>query len=325
MQKTNVWGNVLVLVITILIFIIALEVTLRLTSSDVSENLEKYIETKDARNYENRPDFSYEINGISYNINSDGLRDIAHSKIKQSKTRVALLGDSVAFGTNVDVKNSFASLLENNDREIINFAVSGYDLSSEVEALKIKVVEYNPDIVLLAFVMNDIEPSDIFFKTEEEKTCILPVLKINVDCKTKDAIRSIKTIQFFYNGFQNLFYSGVQDYYTLSWGNEELYQNNIINPLNDFKEICDSSDFECGVIIFPLLRYDEEYPWINQHGKLINDLESLNLKYLSLLEPFQVFSAEELGGTSADILHPNELGHLVASEEIATFLNDFSN
>lgn len=159
--------------------------------------------------------------------------DKDYSKAKtENSLRIAVLGDSVAFGLGVDFNNTFGYVLEkqlsndfNKNVEVINFGVPGYDSSAEIEQLKIKALEYNPDVVILSFIMNDIEPSDIVFKlNKSQKICILPVFKLKVSCKVKDALQDTRTISFLYSKLKIVFSFFSDNYYTLAWGDDELYQ-----------------------------------------------------------------------------------------------------
>ena len=104
-------------------------------------------------------------NWVTISINSQGRRDKEVSPAKPAGTyRIAILGDSVAFGARVEAKDDFATQLEWNLNarsislryEVLNFGVPGYGTWQELSALKEKVLAYDPDLVLLAFVMNDI-------------------------------------------------------------------------------------------------------------------------------------------------------------------------
>ena len=123
----------------------------------------------------------YGKEGDSYvRINSDGLRDREHAKIKPANTvRIAVLGDSYAEGLQVPFENTFCALLERRlhdcaalggkDVEVINFGVSGYGTAQELITLRHNVWQYSPDIVLLAFTTNNdvTDNSRVLKKTNE--------------------------------------------------------------------------------------------------------------------------------------------------------------
>lgn len=94
-------------------------------------------------------------------INSAGFRDREHSVIKPAHTlRIAVLGDSMTEARQVDVSQTFWSILEQSllrcsglggrAPEVLNFGVSGYGTAQEYLLME-RVWRFQPDIVLLAF------------------------------------------------------------------------------------------------------------------------------------------------------------------------------
>jgi lysophospholipase L1-like esterase len=104
-------------------------------------------------------------NWATISINSEGRRDKQVPLKKPAGTyRIAILGDSVAFGARVEAKDDFATQVEwtLNARsqslryEVLNFGVPGYGTWQELSVLQERALAYEPDLVVLAFVMNDI-------------------------------------------------------------------------------------------------------------------------------------------------------------------------
>ncbi|MFM2092944.1 MAG: hypothetical protein RIS70_68 [Planctomycetota bacterium] len=101
-------------------------------------------------------------------ITSDGRRDRERSKEKPEGTyRIAVLGDSYAEALQVDQSQAFWAVLErelafcpefqSRNVEVINFGVSGFGTAQELEMLRHYAWDYEPDLILLAFVTgNDI-------------------------------------------------------------------------------------------------------------------------------------------------------------------------
>ena len=99
--------------------------------------------------------------------NSLGFRDYEHAVDAPEVYRILVLGDSVASGHHIKrYQDAFPFQLEKllNDRghvvEVINFGVSGYNTQQEVEILKDRGLQFSPDLVLLAYCLNDRERSD---------------------------------------------------------------------------------------------------------------------------------------------------------------------
>lgn len=111
--------------------------------------------------YELRPNSSYD--GVE--INSAGFRDREYPKHKPPGVfRIAAIGDSVTFGLWVPQRASFPRQLEVllNDGaalgvrvEVLDFGVTGYNITQSVERLRTLALDYEPDLVLYGYVLND--------------------------------------------------------------------------------------------------------------------------------------------------------------------------
>ena len=92
--------------------------------------------------FELRPNLSVKFQGVPLRTNSDGMRakEIAIKRSADSVYRIALLGDSFAFGWGVAEDKMFAAIIEaklNQETkscprvEVLNFAVPGYSTFQE--------------------------------------------------------------------------------------------------------------------------------------------------------------------------------------------------
>ncbi len=114
--------------------------------------------------YELKPNLDRSFKLKSFKTNSQGLRDQEYSLVKKGNTiRGAIIGDSFSMGTGVEMEEIYHSLLEKrlNDRsdgttyELINFAVSGYNLLHYLGLLEDKIEAYDPDFILIGFCGNN--------------------------------------------------------------------------------------------------------------------------------------------------------------------------
>jgi hypothetical protein len=101
---------------------------------------------------------------VSFRINGQGMRadrDYPREKPPGVK-RIVSLGDSFTVGYEVDVQDSFSSILERDLRargimvEVLNAGVSGYGTAEECLYLERDLLQYDPDLVLVSYFANDL-------------------------------------------------------------------------------------------------------------------------------------------------------------------------
>lgn len=116
--------------------------------------------------YELKPNLKVNFMGGLMTTNSNGLRGPERALEHPPNTiRVVCLGDSVGMGWRLHDGDELMALAEHflNQRsqsprwEFINTSVLGYNSVQEVETLKSKGLQYHPDIVIVNYVVNDIE------------------------------------------------------------------------------------------------------------------------------------------------------------------------
>lgn len=118
--------------------------------------------------HEHTPGTGGHFMGVDVQINSQGLRDVEHKIQKPADTmRILMLGDSLTFGWGVALEETLSRRLENSlnsaqDKlkiEVVNTGVGNYNTAQETEYFLTKGYEYDPDIVILNYFINDGEPT----------------------------------------------------------------------------------------------------------------------------------------------------------------------
>lgn len=99
-------------------------------------------------------------------LNSHGLRDEEFQLAKPpDEKRVLVLGDSVAFGWGVSQGETFSDRMEellqlktSQKWQVINAGVNGYNSEQEANWFRNYGLLFKPDLVILVYVNNDVEP-----------------------------------------------------------------------------------------------------------------------------------------------------------------------
>jgi hypothetical protein len=100
-----------------------------------------------------------------FRINGQGMRadrEYAYAKPAGTK-RIVSLGDSMTIGYEVDVEQTFSSIVEARLKnagmrvEVLNTGVSGFSNAEEQLYLERELIKYAPDLVLVQFASNDFD------------------------------------------------------------------------------------------------------------------------------------------------------------------------
>jgi lysophospholipase L1-like esterase len=113
--------------------------------------------------YELRPGAQGQLWGREVHVNSAGFRDREFETAKpEGWKRIVAIGDSITFGTRLDLKVTWPKRLEQMLRgkgkkvEVLNLGVGGYDTAQEIECLERIGLAFDPDYVVLGFCVNDV-------------------------------------------------------------------------------------------------------------------------------------------------------------------------
>lgn len=259
-----------------------------------------------------KPNFSQEINSL-------GFRDREHEiKKPQGLFRIIVLGDSVTNGFKVEFDNRFTNRLEAllnlQDRkyEVINFGTNQYSTVQEVSIFEAIGREMKPDLVIVAYVLNDPTPdgsSNDFFRRDRSKSLLFHWIKTNLSRLFPDPEKftPLQKCSFF-------------DYYSqmhcdaTKWGN-------VTESLIRLSGLSRADNFRVLLTVFPLLENErdatfDKYPWRDIHGRVTNLAEILGFQSLDMLPAFASFRPIDIKVSGTDQLHPNALGNEIASNAL---------
>lgn len=116
----------------------------------------------------NLTDHPSDVDDVSFTTNSNRLRmlyDVPFEN-EDGQPRILVLGDSFTFGENVNDDEVYTHLLDEKlpDYTVINGGIHGYGHDQILLHYQDDGVKYNPDIVILGFISNDVARNVIGFR-----------------------------------------------------------------------------------------------------------------------------------------------------------------
>lgn len=269
--------------------------------------------------YEPEPNLNYEGKDLSFydwhgQTNNLGYRDYQHSIEKDPNVyRIIVLGDSVGQGFYIEnYEETFAPVLEKllhkagKNAEILNFSVSGYNTMQEVETLKEKALIYKPDLVIVAYCLND---------TNQVDGGILSTLLSQKGSKALAGtnVNELLLRSYLYRIVRYKLLASKVNYDALS-------QNTVALSLQALGSISKDKGFKVLIDVFPEFGNLKDYTYQNEHDFIKKSAAENNFQYLDLLPAFTKCQNDSPNPISFDIFHPTAYGDYCAANATADYI-----
>jgi lysophospholipase L1-like esterase len=281
-------------------------------------------------------------------INGEGMRDLARAKEKQPGVlRIACLGDSICAGYSVASEASFPAQLEqlsNRVRacddcvEVLNFGVPGYNLEQIVETLAARVLDFQPDLVIYGYCLNDPQPFSL--ELERLQSTLDAAGRSYLNGLWAESLRPWRRLRFMLlirwllsskldrapsaaslpvsrlmDPQARAYDAGrLADY--LRWLHEDAASSRAARAnLDRMADLSRTRRVPVLVAIFPLLAALDHYPLADVQARLSSEIEERSLAVLDLTQSYQNLARREKGipDVVRDPLHPGVAGHRLAA------------
>jgi lysophospholipase L1-like esterase len=270
--------------------------------------------------YEPVPNFDYEGTTDSFydyvgKSNSLGFRDRDHTVEKPEGTfRILLLGDSVSVGQGVPrAEGTYPVIVEKYLRarglevELLNFAVTGYNTQQEVWTLHDKGLDFDPDLVLVGYCLNDRKRSDGGVLTtllEQQKAAEGPL-----SSRVRSHPLLLRSALF-----------RLLRYRVLPTPPEPppemIYGDTVDESLEFLARLRDQHGFRVMMVVFPRFGGLLEYQHLAEHQRLEVEARRHGFDWFDLLPAFQECRRQLTGKLGLDRYHPSRMGHRCAGDAL---------
>lgn len=275
-------------------------------------------------------------NGVDHPVNRAGFRGPPWSKVKPDRTfRAVFLGDSFTFGEGVWHKDTFVARtadLLNIDLaagatrvQTLNLGVGGYNTFMQEQLLS-RALAYDPDLVIVVYVLNDPEPP--LYRSDggagyeriarpafvEESHDLLQI--------PRSGIHTLRTTRLLTLGWRRwrmgartlAYYRALFDDRNPGWADSQ-------RSLQRIGEHCRARGIPCAVACFPVLMDLAQYPLKAEHAKVGAAARAAGLSFLDLRSEFEGRNERDLWVHPTD-QHPNEHAHELAAQRLAAWLRE---
>jgi hypothetical protein len=290
-------------------------------------------------NWRHRPSSNFYFNDVVYAINERGFRDYIYPFNKPAGTfRIFLASDSVGFGTNVPMEQSYPKRLEQrlNEQhlpyrvEVINYSMPGLSIKQKVHLVQQYSPQYHPDLIVVDYVLNDVE-----FESRKtpawEMQCHVPFTGVRMPCVVAGLMKRSATVVFLRQAAEGLlhrvnweqrneYYQQVQtDYYHRLYAAPDriAYLHDIFGQMSTYQR---EHNVPIVLAIFPLIYDYGHYKWDDLNTMIVALCEENRLRCVPLLDTYRQFDYNELRVQRGDFTHPSAKGNELAAASIGAFL-----
>ena len=323
-------GALLLLLVSIGLCLALIEVALRLLGhrgEPISRINNIYLVDDPILDWRYIPNSEVRSARVVYRYNNAGFRDTNHTLRKPAGLeRIVVLGDSVTEGYEVDWKDVFAQVLKSrlgDQYEVINIAAGGLNTPQEIHLFEHVGSRYSPDLVILNFVLNDVDFYTRFAAAQraaEEGDARIATLNLPISPSLKRLLKSSALIYFVKDRVEGLRESlaGAEqpsdDYYERIWAKEEN-RRKVTDGFSKLAELHRNGHFEVVVMIWPLITDYRSYRFASIHTWVAQEATRVGFPVIDLLPRFSSVPYRELRVSAEDSVHPNALGHRLGAEE----------
>jgi len=265
------------------------------------------------RIYELVPNYEGKTYEAVLKFNSLGIRDYEKPILKDAY-RIAIFGDSITFGQGVELKNTFAKILEQQLNEyyktkpqiqVFNFGVPSYNTIYEYLYLKDSYQKYKPNLVILQYTAEDDSISS--HKNQYQFISFI-----------KDIAQQFYIYQFFVSNIYSLMDSSTAHKSSNIYSNDNEGWLETQKTFKDIKQFAKENNFQ---LLFALYVNKLKDPIVKKIKQAVKNAEIENVV---LIDDFfhEVKGQEQLLWLKSDDNHFSKLAHQLTAKGIYQYLID---
>lgn len=252
-------------------------------------------------------------------LNSETFKDREYP-LQHTNFRILALGDSFTEGQELRHDGTWPKLTEQElhrlgweDVEILNGGRLDTDTKEQLEILRTRGLKYNPDLVIVAFLLNDC--------SEICATCgIRDLMQKHSQLRSKKKPHSSALLSFLQQTFlRNHITRETIEEYKIPYSTENPLYQECTKAFEDMKQLADERGFPLVVVLYPILYKLDDYPFSEIHKHMLSFFESIHVPAYDLLPYLAGHRDTDLWLQQYDS-HPNRTANQLVSKGIAQIL-----
>ena len=240
--------------------------------------------------------------------------------------RVLVLGDSFTWGDGVHEEDAYPHRMQfrlnlyhpERRYEVLNAGRNGLNTVDQRELLdSLDLLASDPDLVLVGFTLNDPEPSKRMLALELRKPTQRREL---VGIAELHLYKYSRLFRLVYDRLENTRQRrAFNDYVASLFDAESEHWRACVDAMTSFRDHLGGLGIPFLVAVLPAFDapFDDAYPYLRQHERVMATLADLGIPALDLRSLYDGVEVRRLAVTPFTDAHPNELAHRIAADFLA--------
>ena len=274
--------------------------------------------------FELSPNRQKKFEKVWIRTNNFGMRDSEPMSIERpSVFRIVVLGDSFTFGFRVAGEETYPSVLEQRlnqggreDRfDVLNMGVSGYSTRDEALVLEHKALSWQPDLIVVGYVLNDPETAPV-----------QPLTSYFQEPAVWQRFHLARLVARVKHGL-DIENRGGGDYYRYLHAEGYPQWNGVVSALEEIRQLIEDQQIPVLMVIFPERpeRRWGSYLYADLHQQVADVAQEKSFAVIDMLDRFRKHPPREMRVRLGDS-HPSAGGHALAAEAIYEWIvNELPN
>jgi lysophospholipase L1-like esterase len=270
---------------------------------------------------------------ITYKINAHGFRDESEGAWRPwqpSDLKIAIIGDSVTAGAQADYTETYSAQLEailkqlGTPARVANFGVDATNTRQQLALMKARVLALKPDVILLAYFMNDIEKSGLEHLPKPARELLRHWhLAAFLSQRVVQTVRNRKETSRYQhdlhpeavnqNTCSGYIAETLQAYQTTKWAEPAHW-------IQEMQELCRKNAITFGVLIFPFEPQIRGICPLQAQSEIALFLSQAGIPFLDIAESFRKIPSDGFY-IPGDPVHLSAAGHRGAAVSIKEWLS----
>lgn len=267
--------------------------------------------------YELAPNRRRNTHGAPVRTNRFGMRDTEPRAAAGAPLhRLVAIGDSVTFGFGVRGEDTYPNVLErlldetagDESFDVLNLGVAGYSTRDEAQVFEHKVLRWNPELVVVGYVLNDpeIDPIQPLHRHFEA-----PAWWQRFElCRLVASLEHSLEVQWLGEG----------DYIRYLHASARKWRS-VVEGFEKIGALGRARKIPVLLLIFPWTNGPwADYPYGDLHRQVAAAAKANRIEVLDLLGAYSELPPERLMVEAGDA-HPSKLGHEIAARAIREWMS----